>query len=729
MTTSSRKLAFLTRNKSSERVLLWTPLIQNLSQEGNNAIFRLDSVTNESDEQNPLCKSEIAIIKEEDYSLLDQFDFVIIADTPDQIKAYSCEKIPVPYGCFFGGILSSPVNEQISAARKRKVHFLLSDLLISEIKSKLLPEDFKFFLNTALFSPPAGISSIEKSTSEGEMRCYLFDSSLGLEDDFLHHSIKTLYKEDENSEILDLAKIKSFDHFRTRLLNQNLKCILVHQLPVALMHFMKDLCLLNAIDLKILKEQKDLSFERTILSKQVIFGDSISRRIETNSLRKALEEVFSISENLAEPPELPITSEIYDLGIAIHKKFDSEKPCISQDSGLTLELFRANQDIIYDSIDDCSRQDEFSVLREVRKSEYIRNTIFHLDFLSEKIADKQRLEIEQELADQITELFIEEKTSPDLLNSFFKIIHSKEGIFLNSMKKEIHRSTKPPRKIKVLRLLFHCLLNDCFSDESIKIGIESISCEDIGNEFKLLIEMGIADSQWLNDHFMEIFMTCEKVRFFKYLNLYLTNSFNHHQNFLLFLKEIYPKTKENLSPLIYRTTDLITSILSPEMIKFKGEDLEQIEELEDVSLLFKLAIQAKIQKKLQMFETLLSRINKLDGSILSPTDNLILICLNLNSDKPDVIQRNCLEFIDKKDSFNALELHPIFYSLISWILSNQLENKQLIQQAELLYKKYKPIGIDVLQFFYQAPNLSIGNQDTLLEILKILSECLLESTG
>ena len=109
---------------------------------------------------------------------------MIIADTPDQIKAYSCEKIPVPYGCFFGGILSSPVNEQISAARKRKVHFLLSDLLISEIKSKLPPEDFKFFLNTALFSPPAGISSIEKSTSEGEIRCYLFDSSLGLEDDF-----------------------------------------------------------------------------------------------------------------------------------------------------------------------------------------------------------------------------------------------------------------------------------------------------------------------------------------------------------------------------------------------------------------------------------------------------------------------------------------------------------------------------------------------------------------
>ena len=206
----------------------------------------------------------------------------------------------------------------------RKVHFLLSDLLVSEIKSKLLPDDFKFFLNTALFSPPAGISSIEKSTSEGEIRCYLFDSSLGLEDDFLHHSIKTFYKEDENSEIVDLAEIKSFDHFRTRLLNQNLKCILVHQLPVALMHFMKDLYLLNAIDLKILMEQKDLSFERTILSKQVIFGDSISRRIETNSLRKALEEVFSISENLAEPPELPITSEIYDLGIAIHKKFDSE---------------------------------------------------------------------------------------------------------------------------------------------------------------------------------------------------------------------------------------------------------------------------------------------------------------------------------------------------------------------------------------------------------------------
>ena len=219
---------------------------------------------------------------------------------------------------------------------------------------------------------------------------------------------------------------------------------MVHQLPVALMHFMKDLCLLNAIDLKILMEQKDLSFERTILSKQVN-GDSISRRIETHSTRKALEEVFSISENLAEPQELPITSEIYDLGIAIHKEFDSEKPCISPRLGLTLELFRANQDIIYDSIDDCSRQDEFSILREVRKSEYLRNTIFHLDFLSEKIADKQRLEIEQELADQITELFIEEKTSPDLLNSFFKIIHSKEGIFFefdekgNSYQYQNHR--------------------------------------------------------------------------------------------------------------------------------------------------------------------------------------------------------------------------------------------------------------------------------------------------
>ena len=44
-----------------------------------------------------------------------------------------------------------------------------------------------------------------------------------------------------------------------------------------------------------------------------------------------------------------------------------------------------------------------------------------------------------------------------------------------------------------------------FLDESIKIGIESISCEDIGNEFKLLIEMGIADSQWLNDHFVPIY--------------------------------------------------------------------------------------------------------------------------------------------------------------------------------------------------------------------------------
>ena len=54
--------------------------------------FSLDSQRNENDEQNPLCKSEIAGIKKEDYSLLDQFDFVIIADTPDQIKAYSCER-------------------------------------------------------------------------------------------------------------------------------------------------------------------------------------------------------------------------------------------------------------------------------------------------------------------------------------------------------------------------------------------------------------------------------------------------------------------------------------------------------------------------------------------------------------------------------------------------------------------------------------------------------------
>ena len=122
---------------------------------------------------------------------------------------------------------------------------------------------------------------------------------------------------------------------------------------------------------------KDLSFERTILSKQVILVDSISRRIETHSLRKALEEVFQFPKNLAEPPELPITSEIYDLGIAIHKKFDSEKPCISQDSGLTLELFRANQDIIYDSIDDCSRQDEFSILARVR-NQNTRNTIFFI---------------------------------------------------------------------------------------------------------------------------------------------------------------------------------------------------------------------------------------------------------------------------------------------------------------------------------------------------------------
>ena len=60
-------------------------------------------------------------------------------------------------------------------------------------------------------------------------------------------------------------------------------------------------------------------------------------------------------------------------------------------------------------------------IREVRKSEYIRNTIFHSDirnYFIKKIADKHLLlEIEQELADQITELFIEEKTSPDLLNS------------------------------------------------------------------------------------------------------------------------------------------------------------------------------------------------------------------------------------------------------------------------------------------------------------------------
>ena len=130
------KVGFFDKEQKLRKSPTMDPTDPEFESEGNNAIFRLDSVTNESDEQNPLCKSEIAGIKKEDYSLLDQFDFVIIADTPDQIKAYSCEKIPVPYGCFFGGILSSLVNEQISAARKRKVHFLLSDLLNQRNKSK-----------------------------------------------------------------------------------------------------------------------------------------------------------------------------------------------------------------------------------------------------------------------------------------------------------------------------------------------------------------------------------------------------------------------------------------------------------------------------------------------------------------------------------------------------------------------------------------------------------------
>ena len=727
MNISSQKLAFLTESKGSERILLWIPLIQKLSQKVNYTIFQLDSTSNKSDKQNPLCKSEIECLKKENYSQLNQFDYVIIVDTPDQIGAYSCERIPVPYGCFFGGILASSVNEQIRDAKKKKVDFLLSDLLPSEIKGKLQQEDFDYFLETTLFSPPAGISSVEKSTFAGRSRCYFYDSSRDLKGDILHHSIKNLFEENENSETFDLAKIKSFEDFQTRFLNQNLKCILIHQLPVALMHFISDLCVLNAIDLKILMEHEDLSLERAILSKQIVLGDSISRKIEMTSLREALVEGLSVSENPRKPQEVPISSEIYDLGMAIHQKFDWKTPSLPRISGCLLDSFRANQEVIYRSAHFPKGQDQFSILRKNQKSEFLRNTIFHLDFLSNLIASKQKLEIEQELADQITELFVKEQTSAILLNSFFQVIHSKEESFLNSMRKQIYKSKKPNRKIKVLRLLFHCFFYDLFSNESLKKGIEFISHEDIGNEFKLLIEIVIADYHWLKEHFMEIFKSCEKVRFFKFLNLYLINSFSHHDNFLLFLREIYPKTKENLSPIVYTTTDLIAAILNPSIDEFRKEDRERIGELEGVSLLFKLAIQTKIHKKLRMFDFLLSRINKLNNSAFSSTENLILICLNLNSGNPEVIDKNCLDFIDKKETFNALEIHPFFYSLLSWILSNQLQHKQLLEQSEFLLEKYKPKGIEFLQFFHQERDFSTDNPDKLQEVSKILSECLFAS--
>lgn len=300
MVNSEKKFKIVINGISSSELLLWEPMLKDFLLIHKECICSLGRELSDDDKdylKDILGNSDIDAIE------------TIKVDTQEELILFFClaDLIPTSFSakgeqkacCFFGGMSSSNLSEQLDSARKRKITTLYSDLLPCEIKNSISPENFEFFKEVHEFLPHAhNETTIETNSHLKSKVLYVRDKiSRSVTNALAEKTLMNALSQKEEFEVLDLSNTDLSEWITRVWPGKNYEKIIVGDISIPLQHLLIDICRLKSIELQYFLTQSFPSPQRIYLNDNPLFESVLATVSSTSSLRKKVFDILNFSNS------------------------------------------------------------------------------------------------------------------------------------------------------------------------------------------------------------------------------------------------------------------------------------------------------------------------------------------------------------------------------------------------------------------------------------------------
>lgn len=311
MSSSTKLFKIFINGVSSPELLLWEPMFKKFLIRNKEHLCSFQSPLNDSDSN--YARDHLGITN------IDAIE-TIERDTHEELILFFClaHQIPTSFSakddqdacCFFGGMSSSNLSEQLESARKRKITTIYSDLLPCEVKDSLPLEEFLFFNKVQAFLPHEYDETTIKINSNSKTKV-LFITDKAPKSKTNASTSKILLNvlsQKEDFQVVELSQTDLNQWIKNISPGENCQKIILSNIPIPLQHFVTDICRLRSIQLQHIFTESFPSPQRRYLNDNELFESLWDAVSSSCSVRKRVHDVLDYGK--AEPTTTPKSKDV-----------------------------------------------------------------------------------------------------------------------------------------------------------------------------------------------------------------------------------------------------------------------------------------------------------------------------------------------------------------------------------------------------------------------------------
>ena len=311
MSSSTKLFKIFINGVSSPELLLWEPMFKKFLIRNKEHLCSFQSPLNDSDSN--YARDHLGITN------IDAIE-TIERDTHEELILFFClaHQIPTSFSakddqdacCFFGGMSSSNLSEQLESARKRKITTIYSDLLPCEVKDSLPLEEFLFFNKVQAFLPHGHDETTIKINSNSKTKV-LFITDKAPKSKTNASTSKILLNvlsQKEDFQVVELSQTDLNQWIKNISPGENCQKIILSNIPIPLQHFVTDICRLRSIQLQHIFTESFPSPQRRYLNDNELFESLWDAVSSSCSVRKRVHDVLDYGK--AEPTTTPKNKDV-----------------------------------------------------------------------------------------------------------------------------------------------------------------------------------------------------------------------------------------------------------------------------------------------------------------------------------------------------------------------------------------------------------------------------------
>lgn len=311
MSSSTKLFKIFINGVSSPELLLWEPMFKKFLIRNKEHLCSFQSPLNDSDSN--YARDHLGITN------IDAIE-TIERDTHEELILFFClaHQIPTSFSakddqdacCFFGGMSSSNLSEQLESARKRKITTIYSDLLPCEVKDSLPLEEFLFFNKVQAFLPHEYDETTIKINSNSKSKVlYITDKEPKSETNASTSKILlNVLSQKEDFQVVELSQTDLNQWIKNISPGENCQKIILSNIPIPLQHFVTDICRLRSIQLQHIFTESFPSPQRRYLNDNELFESLWDAVSSSCSVRKRVHDVLDYGK--AEPTTTPKSKDV-----------------------------------------------------------------------------------------------------------------------------------------------------------------------------------------------------------------------------------------------------------------------------------------------------------------------------------------------------------------------------------------------------------------------------------